>query len=180
MGCWTESCAVSGLPIEEDQECVAVVLDHKEYANLLETNAVCVYYLKELYRLSPGAFEVFHGVYDDYGWLKGHRPNPVDGPGYKPFSLIRKEVWDLIQDWDQYPMDGIRWANSDVKRFLMFCSLVRVTPHMACGSSFTGAQFVEREELKARRKLLEVCELQTELRIKQLLQEEADYKYSSD
>lgn len=174
MGCWTESCAVSGLPIEEDQECVSVVLDHEAYERMHESRNFNVYDLGLLYSTTPDAFRVFQGCYDDYGWIKGVSPNPTHGDEAKPFCLIRKEVWDLIQGWKKYPLDGVRWANEDVKRFLMFCSLVRVTPHMACGSSFTGHQMVEREEIEARRALLDVCEIQTNHRVRQMQKDEED------
>lgn len=87
MGCWNETCAVSGLAIQEGDDCVKI----KFNPNAMETIAYCgVHEWKEILN---SVESIEFGKYDDYGGIDGSHE---DG-GEDNHTFILKHFWDYAK-----------------------------------------------------------------------------------
>lgn len=89
MGCWEETCAISHLPILENEECY-MVLFRPDVLNIgcFMSLSFADRYVKKIY----------FGKYDDYGWLQ-EIEKPYDEV-YKHVIFIKKNLWDYAQTKD--------------------------------------------------------------------------------
>lgn len=162
MGSWNESCAVSGAPLEPDSEIVLVGITYAAQEWFCDQYGyISPVHFLEAHQYAPELFIVKHGDYNDYGGITGFDVFGYDNqgrPNVLVYCLVRKEVWDLIQQWNDWPSGigahhnkpGECFFMDEFRRFFHFCKIVRITPCMQCGASFTGHQMVEDSELRAR------------------------------
>lgn len=87
MGCWNETCAISNLPILENEESVMILLQNNKYKNMNDT---CCIYPDNIWL--PFGFPIF-GRYDDYGGLN----NTTTHPWNKELVDIINETTNTIQ-----------------------------------------------------------------------------------
>lgn len=109
MGYWQETCALTNLPIYEDDPCVVVVMD-EVFTTQLENNP-------ELGRFnSDFAFKhlesVNRGTYNDYGWIKELKDKKLpDKNGInRPYSQRRVTIFFHARVWDEAVKAGIASA----------------------------------------------------------------------
>lgn len=100
MGCWNETCALSGLPIVGGDDCVRLRFDD---ANLI---AFCG---EENFIKHITQFE--KGKYDEYGRIEGNKQDHEDGDVF-----FLKYFWDkAIQDFDNSDGWHLDYFNKDIK-----------------------------------------------------------------
>jgi len=88
MGCWSETCAATNLPINVDDECVMVVYsnDPEHKLHLFVDNPH--FHLKSI-------LGIFRGKYDDYGWVEGVDESICeDGIIFHNRAFFHKAAWE--------------------------------------------------------------------------------------
>lgn len=136
MGCWTESCAMSGLPIMEDDHCFAVVVKEEESRSAMfewvcGTADVLGWYgdggRNGYCTEEDQAVWVFEGHYNDYGYLKEHKMPPD-----KVWVLVSEVAWDFCQE---------NFEGLPAYRFFQALHKLRLQLNFQWGASGTGTQW---------------------------------------
>lgn len=119
MGCWQETCAMTHLPIYEDDRCVVVVMSEL-FNEVLEVNPEVARF--KSYEDFKYVEHVYRGKYNDYGWIKGKIKDTMapDKHGVdRPFSQRRVTVFFHEKVWDEAVKAGMeaakKWEQQRIK-----------------------------------------------------------------
>lgn len=86
MGCWNETCALSGLPIQGGDECYRIVFE----SDKIDDIAFCA--IDEPTKMAKWIQSIELGIYDDYGRLEGTKDlSDIDDT----VVFVLKHFWDL-------------------------------------------------------------------------------------
>jgi hypothetical protein len=98
MGCWQETCALTSIPIFQDEKCVMVVLD-EEWTKRIQKHESIVGLMGSSWQWRP--FRSFHkGTYNDYGWI-----NELDMPDEPPPCIFfHLQAWNWVLGLPEDPM----------------------------------------------------------------------------
>ena len=96
MGCWNETCALSGLPILEGEECARL-----EFTDVDLIAFCCIESFDSFFRALK---DVKFGAYDGYGRLKGDKSHDEVEDGV---VFILKHFWDDAVNGDKLTSDVV-------------------------------------------------------------------------
>lgn len=94
MGCWNEICAITNLPIMENEEVVMLVLPFEQPHPYFLLNYDSFFSM--LYPEYINSITINKGKYDDYGWIKNLNKNNDE---YLNSIFIKMNVWNWILDF---------------------------------------------------------------------------------
>lgn len=148
MGCWNETCAVTGAPIFESDPVVMVVF-HKHAEGMWAVGGPSCYDEIEL---------IAKGEYDDYGWVK------VDGKvagepgtlrGYLRSIFVRRDAWDSIIASESADPSAKTEQLAEYSRVARSCFLCRID--LRGGLEFKGSQSASEKRYEHLLKLMQVA-----------------------
>jgi hypothetical protein len=121
MGCWNETCAISGLPIEEGEECYRI--------QFTDVNLIAFCCIDSFTGFLEAVENISLGRYDGYGGLIEDQP-PIptqDGTVY-----ILKKFWDMASDVDEDIAKAVeKIYKEDYRRFELTDKVVAKHPDIA-------------------------------------------------
>lgn len=111
MGCWDETCGITGLPIMEGEECIMVV-PTQDFADNYQNEFQFINCLS----IGLGIEKIQTGIYDSYGWLEdypGIEENDYDNRPDLRSLFFLKEAWDFMltdKEIDEYVNDRFEFS----------------------------------------------------------------------
>lgn len=139
MGCWNETCAISGLPILAGDECVEIYLSENPFYNVGSSHDD-YFFVKYL---------PIYGIYDDYGSI---RPNDedqklvlfiVDDIANKPTNIPIKTL--SKKDLDSFIDEGL-YLKSSPKDHKKKLKLERILIHKSIWDKILSMNYVNYNE----------------------------------
>lgn len=118
MGCWNETCALTGLPIKENDRVVMVLFREESFTipkkHFDEQN------FEKILFCTHG---VFRGTYNEYGWIKELKEDKVrfGENAWTKNIFFFEEAWDLALSHNDLftKIDG-EIVQNEIKSFLLF------------------------------------------------------------
>ncbi len=131
MGCFNETCALSGLPIRHNDECYRLTFE----------NVKSMVYCIDLNFNLKSVVDIKAGRYDDYGGLI---ENPRDLSYGDDIVFILKYFWDKVQAYNIEDTD--RWFQSYQDKIVLYDEMKAINDEMkAIGKEFGHTLLFEPE-----------------------------------